>query len=175
MHWTECYDRIQWMSPRAAKIAARMLCKDPLVPSTWVFSLDVALSTRAQGAEPLTSGDLQAIAASRRGSLFRTPLDLDEEQRQAWTLTASIRAQGIEDPNHEQRACPAPRDRHLRSTSATPQETWVLEFSDEFRRLAEGRLSPDVMGRCAVDRLRTDGHRNPLVVAREQFIAGSVR
>lgn len=123
MQWNECYEKIQLLSPKAAKLASRMLRKDPLVPSNWGFALDVALTARAQGAGALTPADLETIAAGQR----------DEGPPAAST------------------------------------------FSEELRRLADGRISPDEIARCASERLETEGHRSPLAVAREQFIAAPAK
>ena len=67
MLWSECYERIQRMSPKAAKLASRMLCRDPQVASHWAFALDVALTGHGKGAGSFSAADLEAIVASRRG------------------------------------------------------------------------------------------------------------
>lgn len=176
MRWKECYKQVQEMSPRAARLALRMLWKDALVPSNWAFSLDLALTTRAKGALPFTSCDLEVIAANQRPSLVEAPVELDREQRQAWLFAASIRALAIEDSGKDH---PRPTQVLKGAISGprtpTPEEAWLLAFSDELRQLAGGRLSSEDVTKCAINRLRTDGHRSPVVVAREQFIRGALR
>ena len=56
----------------------------------------------------------------------------------------------------------------------TPEEAWLLAFSHEFRRIADGRFELDEIARQAPRLFQSDGHRNPLVVAREQFVVGRV-
>ena len=92
MRWNECYEKIQLLSPKAAKLASRMLHKDPLVPSNWGFALDVALTVRARGAGSLTSADLEVIAAGQREEGPPAASKLDDVQREAWAFTASVRA-----------------------------------------------------------------------------------
>jgi hypothetical protein len=175
MHWNDCYEWVQRMSPKAAKLASRMLCKDPLVPSHWAFALDVALTARAKGAGPLTAADLEAIAATHQEERPE-PVALDRDQRGAWTFTASLRASALRDPKKDApRPAPNREDTVWDPRTPTPDEAWLLAFSDELRRLADDRFSAEEIARWAIDRLETEAHRSPLVVAREQFLAAAAR
>jgi hypothetical protein len=91
MKWTECYERIQMLSPKSAKLAARMLRKDRLVPSSWAFSLDLALTCRAKGSGPVTERDFEVIAANQKAELSQPPGALDGDQRRAWEFATSVR------------------------------------------------------------------------------------
>jgi hypothetical protein len=176
MHWNDCYEWIQRMSPKTAKLASRMLCKDPLVPSHWAFALDVALQARAKGAGFFTEADLDAIAATQREERAEPAVALDMDQREAWAFTASLRASAVRDPKKDApRPAPSRDDTVWDPRTLTPEEAWLLAFSDELHRLAEDRFSAEEIARWAIDRLETDGHRSPLVVAREQFLAAAVR
>ena len=175
MLWSESYAKIQQMSPKAAKLASRMLCRDPRVPSHWAFALDVALGGRSKTAGSFTSADLGAIVASRTQAQSEPMVKLDPPQREAWTFAASVRAPVIEDApqNHASRL--RPNDALWDPRTPTPEEGWLLAFSHELRRIAEGSVNSDDIARRAIDRLETDGHRNPLVVAKDEFLAGKVR
>lgn len=176
MRWNECYEQIQLLSPKAAKLASRMLRKDPLVPSNWGFALDVALTVRAHGAGALTSDDLEAIAAGQRDEGPPASSQLDEDQREAWAFAASVRAFATRDSSEALvRPNPAPGGPVWDPRTPTPEEAWLLAFSEELRGLAQGRISPDEIARCAIERLETAGHRSPLAVAREQFIASPAK
>ncbi|VTU21160.1 hypothetical protein H6CHR_01534 [Variovorax sp. PBL-H6] len=176
MHWNDCYDWIQRMSPKAAKLVSRMLCKDPLVPSHWFFALDVALKARANGAEPLTAADLDAIAATQREQRPEPEIALDKDQREAWAFTAALRSSAVRDAKKDMRAlAPSHEDPLWDPRTPTPEEAWLLAFSDELHRLSNDRFSAQAIARCAIDRLQTDAHRSPLVVAREQFLAASIK
>ena len=97
MKWTECLDRVGILRPKAAKLAARMLRKDPLVPTTWAYSLDLALTCQAKGAGPITEWDLQVIAANQQEQPPSGLQDrFDEDQRQGWDFAASIRTLAVE-------------------------------------------------------------------------------
>ena len=176
MHWNDCYEWIQRMNPRAAKLASRMLCKDPLVPSHWAFALDVALTARAKGAGPFTAADLDAIAATQQEERPEPAVALDKDQREAWAFTASLRASAVRDPKKDvTRPAPSREDTVWDPRTPTPDEAWLLAFSDELRRLADDRFGAEEIARWAIDRLETDAHRSPLVVAREQFLAAAAR
>ena len=160
------------MSPKAAKLASRMLCKDPQVPSHWAFALDLALTGRGQGAGSFSAADLEAIVASRRGHRQDAARQLDREQQEAWALTSSIRQAGV----GGDRTKAAPRQNPMHGEALwdprmpTSEEAWLLAFSHEFRRIADGRFELDEIARQALRLFQSDGHRNPLVVAREQFV-----
>ena len=89
MTWEHCYGRTQELSPKAAKLAARMLRRDPLVPYTWDFSLQIALMQRASGKLPFTPDDLRAIAANQRTA--EKLLGLTVDQVQAWEFATWVR------------------------------------------------------------------------------------
>jgi hypothetical protein len=176
MHWNDCYEWIQRMSPKAAKLASRMLCKDPLVPSHWAFALDVALTARAKGAGPFTAADLDVIVATQREEQPEPAVALDPDQREAWAFTASLRASAVRDPKKDlTRPAPSREDAVWDPRTPTPEEAWLLAFSDELRRLADGRFNAEEIARWAIDRLETDAHRSPSVVAREQFLTAAAR
>lgn len=175
MLWKECHERVQSLSPKAAKLAARMLRNDPLVPSNWVFSLDLALTFRSKGAGPLTAADLRAIAASQRGDRTAA-LSFDQEQREAWEFAESIRALagGERDRTDARRNIEeeARQEAIWDPRTPTPEERWLLAFSDELHRLTNDRTHAEEIAGLAIERLATEGHRNPVAVAREVFIAG---
>ena len=176
MHWNDCYEWIQRMSPKAAKLASRMLCKDPLVPSHWAFALDVALTARAKGAGPFSAADLDAIGATQREERPEPTAELDKHQREAWNFTATLRASAVRDPKKDvPRPGPGREDTVWDPRTPTPEEAWLLAFSDELRRLADDRFSAEEIARWAIDRLETEAHRSPVVVAREQFLAAAAR
>jgi len=87
--WEDCYSRTQELSPKAAKLAARMLRRDPLVPYTWDFSLQIALMQRASGTQPFTPEDLRAIAANQ--ATAEKLVGLNADQVQAWEFAAWVR------------------------------------------------------------------------------------
>lgn len=101
MKWTECYERIQMLSPKSAKLAARMLRKDRLVPSSWAFSLDLALTCRAKGSGPVTEGDFEVIAANQKAEMSQPPETLDGDQRRAWEFAAAVRGFPVHKPRVE--------------------------------------------------------------------------
>ena len=163
------------MSPKAAKLASRMLCKDPRVPSHWAFALDVALAGRSRSAGAFTSSDLEAIVASRRQAQPEKTGELDPDQREAWTFATALRTTAVGGTNPRGQAPTARAEDALWDPrTPTPEEAWLLAFSHELRRITQGSLSPDDIARHAIRRLETDGHRNPLVVARDEFVAGKV-
>ncbi|VTU25739.1 hypothetical protein H4CHR_01654 [Variovorax sp. PBS-H4] len=175
MHWNDCYEWIQQMSPKAAKLASRMSCKDPLVPPHWAFALDVALKARAKGAAPLTADDLDVIAATQREERSEPAIVLDKDQREAWAFTSTLRASGVRDPKKDSGLPGAGREDTLWDPrTPTPEEAWLLAFSDELHRLADDRFGAEEIARWAIARLETDAHRSPRVVAREQFMAASI-
>ena len=175
MLWKACHERVQSLSPKAAKLAARMLRNDPSVPSNWVFSLDWALTFRSKEVGPLTAADLQAIAASQRGDRTAAP-SFDPEQREAWEFAEWIRA--LAGSESERMNAPrnieaeAPQEAIWDPRTPTPEERWLLAFSDELHRLANDRTYAEEIARLAMEKLTAEGHRNPVAVAREAFIAG---
>jgi hypothetical protein len=94
--WEDCYGRTQELSPKAAKLAARMLRRDPLVPYTWDFSLQIALMQRASGNLPFTPEDLSAIAANQRTA--EKLLGLTVDQVQAWEFATWVRQVAADQP-----------------------------------------------------------------------------
>jgi len=171
MFWSECYEKIQQLSPRAAKLASRMLCKDPRIPSHWTFALDVALAGRGKAAGPLTPADLEAIVASQSQERPEATDELDPAQREAWTFAASVRSpagaanKGAQTPQVPPEPVWDPR-------TPTPEEAWLLAFSHELQRISD--LGPDDIARRALRRLETDGERNPLEAARDELVAREV-
>ncbi|WP_077001202.1 hypothetical protein [Variovorax sp. KK3] len=153
MLWRQCNESVEALSPKAAQLAARMLHKDPLVPQNWAFAMNLALAARARGAEPLSESDLVAVAEGRRGTLHATRQTLTADQQQAWDLTRSIRSVAT---------------KHILWDPRTPlpEESRLLAFSEEMRSLAGSRFSREEIAHTALNKLDTDGHRDPLLVVR---------
>ncbi|MDN8618770.1 hypothetical protein [Variovorax ginsengisoli] len=173
MRWSECYGKIQQLSPKAAKLASRMLCKDPRVPSHWAFALDVALAGRGKAAGGFTSADLDAIGASQRQERPEPTAELDPAQQEAWTFAASVRKSAAGGANKGAQAPKlSPEDAEWDPRTPTPEEAWLLAFSQELQRISD--LSPDDIARRALRRLETDGDRNPLEAARDELVASEV-
>ena len=171
MLWEECLERVQSLRPKAARLAARMLRNDPLVPSNWIFSLDQALTFRSKGAGPFTQADLQASQEENRTA---APT-FDQEQREAWDFVESIRdlaANGKDGKNEQSPTQEPPEEAIWDPRTPTPEERWLLAFSEELRRLAHDLTDAEDVAQLAIEKLTTDGHRNPVAVAREEFTAG---
>lgn len=84
--------KIQALSPKAAKIALRMLDRDPRVPTEWVMALRPALVDRSSDAEPFGGTDWMTIAAIERPGIRRfTELIESREQRHARLWVLSLR------------------------------------------------------------------------------------
>lgn len=111
MEWIDCYSKVLQLSPRAAKLAAGMLRKDPLVPPEWQFCLHIALAQQAQGAQSFTREDLAVIAANQRSGFTD---ELDPDQLLAWEFALWTRQFAL---HGSQRA--SARDR-VRDGSAAP-------------------------------------------------------
>ncbi len=174
MRWSECCRKIQQLSPKAAKLASRMLSKDPRVPSHWAFALDVALAGRGKSAGAFTSADLEAIGASQRQERPEPTAGLDPAQREAWTFAASVRTSAAGAASKGAQALkPSPEDALWDPRTPTPEEAWLLAFSHEFQRISDA--SPDDIARRALRSLETDGHRNPLEAARDELAASEGR
>jgi len=84
--------KVQALSPKAAKIALRMLDRDPRVPTEWVMALRPALVERSSEAESFVSTDWMTIAAIERPGIRRfTERFESREQRHARLWVLSLR------------------------------------------------------------------------------------
>jgi len=85
-------NKVQALSPKAAKIALRMLDRDPRVPIEWVMSLRPALVERSSEAESFGGTDWMTIAAIERPGIRRfTERFESREQRHARLWVLSLR------------------------------------------------------------------------------------
>lgn len=96
MHLDECFAMIARLSPNAAKLAARMLRKDPAAPAEWAFALEVGLADRAQGSDPLTTDDLLLIAMDKDPKHFPAgpAAEYSAQQVQAMEFVRAVRRKG---------------------------------------------------------------------------------
>jgi hypothetical protein len=92
----ECFAMIARLSPHAAKLAARMLRKDPAAPPEWAFALEVGLGDRAHGSEPLTTDDLLLIAMDKDPKHFPAgpAAAYSAQQVQAIEFVRAVRRKG---------------------------------------------------------------------------------
>ena len=92
----ECFAMIARLSPHAAKLAARMLRKDPAAPAEWAFALEVGLGDRAQGSDPLTTDDLLLIAMDKDPKHFPAgpAAEYSAQQVQAIEFVRAVRRKG---------------------------------------------------------------------------------
>ena len=97
MDLDECFAMIARLSPHAAKLAARMLRKDPEAPADWAFALEVGLADRAHGADPLTTDDLLLIAMDKDPKRFPTgpAAAYSAQQVQAIDFVRAVRRKGL--------------------------------------------------------------------------------
>jgi hypothetical protein len=99
--------KVQALSPKAAKIALRMLDRDPRIPTEWVMALRPALVERSSEAESFGGTDWMTIAGIERPGIRRlTERFESREQRHArlWVLslrTASRRHDRAAPPDDE--------------------------------------------------------------------------
>ncbi|MBT2325221.1 hypothetical protein J7E62_23095 [Variovorax paradoxus] len=96
MNLDECFALIGRLSPNAAKLAARMLRRDPSAPTDWAFALEVGLADRAQGSDPFTTDDLLLIAMDKDPKHFPTgpAAEYNAQQIQAIEFVVEMRRQG---------------------------------------------------------------------------------
>lgn len=86
------YQKVQALSPKAAKIALRMLDGDPHIPTEWVMALRPALAQRSTGAASFASTDWMTMAAIERPGIRRfTERFESREQRHARLWVTSLR------------------------------------------------------------------------------------
>ena len=84
--------KVQSLSPKAAKIALRMLDRDPRVPTEWVMALRPALVERSSDAESFGGTDWMTIAAIERPVIRRFTEHFESrEQRHARLWVLSLR------------------------------------------------------------------------------------
>jgi hypothetical protein len=94
------FQKVQALSPKAAKIALRMLDSDPLIPTEWIIALRPALAQRSNGSTGFGGTDWMTIAGIERPAIRRFTIRFESrEQRHArlWVLSlrkASLRAHG---------------------------------------------------------------------------------
>ncbi|MEO5738582.1 MAG: hypothetical protein ABIQ82_14140 [Variovorax sp.] len=85
---------IEALSPRAAKIALRMLDRDPDVPADWVLALRPALVARCRRSSGFALSDWLAVASIERPRIheFTWPFE-NEDHRRARYWMLSLRDQ----------------------------------------------------------------------------------
>lgn len=84
--------KVQVLSPKAAKIALRMLDNDPHVPTEWVMSLRPALVKRSNDAPSFAGTDWLTMAAIERPGIRKfTERFESREQRHARLWVTSLR------------------------------------------------------------------------------------
>ena len=84
--------KIQDLSPKAAKIALRKLDLDPRVPTEWVMSLRPALVLRSSAAQSFDGTDWMTIAAIEKPVIRRLAERFESrEQRHARLWVLSLR------------------------------------------------------------------------------------
>lgn len=84
--------KIQDLSPKAAKIALRMLDRDPRIPTEWVMALRPALVERSSEAESFGGTDWMTIAAIEKPAIRRFTEHFESrEQRHARLWVLSLR------------------------------------------------------------------------------------
>ena len=86
------YQKVQVLSPKAAKIALRMLDNDPHVPTEWVMSLRPALVMRSNDATGFAGTDWMTMVAIERPGIRKfTERFESREQRHARLWVTSLR------------------------------------------------------------------------------------
>jgi hypothetical protein len=84
--------KVQALSPKAAKIALRMLDRDPRIPTEWVMALRPALVERSSESESFGGTDWMTIASIERPGIRRfTERFESREQRHARLWVLSLR------------------------------------------------------------------------------------
>lgn len=86
------YQKVQVLSPKAAKIALRMLDNDPHVPTEWVIALRPGLVMRSNDSTSFASTDWMTMVAIERPGLRKfTERFESREQRHARLWVTSLR------------------------------------------------------------------------------------
>ena len=84
--------KIEALTPKAAKIALRMLDSDPRIPTEWIMSLRPALVGRSVEAEGFKSTDWMTMAAIEQPAVRRFAEYFEsKEQRHARLWVMSLR------------------------------------------------------------------------------------
>ena len=84
--------KVQALSPKAAKIALRMLDNDPHVPTEWVMSLRPALVMRSNDATGFAGTDWMTMVSIERPGIRKfTERFESREQRHARLWVTSLR------------------------------------------------------------------------------------
>jgi hypothetical protein len=84
--------KAQALSPKAAKIALRILDADPSIPAEWILALRQTLVQRSNGAPSFRTTDWMTIAAIERPAVRRfTERFESREQRHARLWVTSLR------------------------------------------------------------------------------------
>lgn len=97
--------KVAALSPKAAKIALRMMDGDPRIPTEWIMALRPALVERSRESASFKGTDWMTIAAIERPAMRRvTEIFESREQRHArlWILSlrkASSRALRVPRPH----------------------------------------------------------------------------
>ncbi|MGJ7493664.1 hypothetical protein ACSFA8_01195 [Variovorax sp. RT4R15] len=84
--------KIDALTPKAAKIALRMLDGDPRIPTEWIMALRPALVGRSVDSEGFRSTDWMTMAAIERPTIRRFAERFEnQEQRHARLWVLSLR------------------------------------------------------------------------------------
>ena len=88
--------QVQTLSPKAAKIALRILDADPDIPVELILALRPALVERSSDSAPFGTTDLMTIAAIERPAIRRfTDRFENREQRHARLWVSSLRQEAL--------------------------------------------------------------------------------
>lgn len=91
--------KVQTLSPKAAKIALRIIDADPGIPVEWILTLRPALVERSSDSASFGTTDWMTIAAIERPVVRRfTELFENREQRHARLWVTSLRQESRKGP-----------------------------------------------------------------------------
>jgi hypothetical protein len=92
MAFASHYRAAQELSPRAARLARRLLENTAGIPVEWRLPLTMALIERAVGAAQLTPSDFSLLARGRREfEGASAPTQESADQSAAWGFVATLR------------------------------------------------------------------------------------
>ena len=91
--------KVQALSPKAAKIALRILDADPGIPTEWILTLRPALVERSCGSASFGTTDWMTIAAIERPVIRKFTEHFESrEQRHARLWVTSLRLESLRAP-----------------------------------------------------------------------------
>lgn len=89
-------NKAQTLSPKAAKIALRILDADPSIPAEWILAVRHTLVERSSGSKSFGTTDFMTIAAIERPAIRRfTERFESREQRHARLWVTSLRKEAL--------------------------------------------------------------------------------